>query len=88
MNRDVMEAHLVVLGWWPVRLKPYSSFRGWSYCVRSDRQYCGQIYNRIALEYLVGSETIEDTAWWRLTDDVLRKIVHTVDSAGMGWSGE
>lgn len=89
MDRDVMEAHLVMLGWWPVRLKPYHGARGWMYCVRSERQFCGERYGRVELHYLTNNETVEDNEWWRITDDVLRRIVATVDSAGVGgWDGE
>jgi hypothetical protein len=83
-----MEAHLVVLGWWPVRLKQHSYQRGWMYCVRSERQYCGVAWDKVQLETLYGREQIEETPWWRITDDVLRRIVATVDSNVGGWSGE
>lgn len=87
MNRDVMEAHLVILGWWPVKFKPYPKYKGFIYGVRNERQMCGERYGRTSVDYLIGSEVFTDIEWWLITDDVLRKITATVDGEVEGWSG-
>ena len=89
MNRDVMEAHLVMLGWRPVRWKPWSTYRGWIYGVRSDTQCCGLMHRKMDIVQYHKSMPCEDAEWWTIRDDTLRQITHTVDSAGMGgWDGE
>lgn len=89
MNRDVMEAHLTVLGWRPVKWKPWAGYRGWVYGVRSETQCCGQANRGLEVTAFHKSMPCEDIEWWLIRDDVLHQIAHTVDSAGMGgWDGE
>ena len=87
MNRDVQEAHLVMLGWRPAKFKPTKYHKGWIYGVRSDRQWCGESYGKMCIEYLSDSAICVDIEWWVIRDDILRQITHTVDASVGGWDG-
>ena len=78
-------SHLQILGWWPVKWKPYGGARSFNRGIRNSTQNAHVQWNKVFLNPVREDSAYTEIEWWELTDDTIRALATSLDNTLVGW---